>query len=132
MDLPFPVLRPHFTFPEWFNADNPCDEDAELTKLEQAHQRSLNSYTKRCVKHAPVQKPESEPVEEVETEYEGGNEDAEESEDSHDVDEDEQITTADSPEFTIADQEQIIHDDDFIPDVEVIEGNLWPYNIPEQ
>lgn len=34
MNIPFPVLTPRLIDPRWFNADSPCDEDAELTSLE--------------------------------------------------------------------------------------------------
>ncbi|XP_045509509.1 anaphase-promoting complex subunit 15B-like isoform X2 [Colias croceus] len=128
MDIPFPAIRPLLTFADWFNADNPCDEDAELTKLEQAHRRWLNSFTKRCVKHAPVEKSDPEPIDDAETD-DGGNEDADESEDSHDVDEEERIPATDSPEHN--EQEQNNLDDDFIPDVEVVEASLWPYTISD-
>ncbi|XP_045509511.1 anaphase-promoting complex subunit 15B-like isoform X4 [Colias croceus] len=127
MDIPFPAIRPLLTFADWFNADNPCDEDAELTKLEQAHRRWLNSFTKRCVKHAPVEKSDPEPIDDAETD--DGNEDADESEDSHDVDEEERIPATDSPEHN--EQEQNNLDDDFIPDVEVVEASLWPYTISD-
>ncbi|XP_038216386.1 uncharacterized protein LOC119835555 isoform X2 [Zerene cesonia] len=92
----------------------------------------LNSFTKRCVKHAPVEKPDPEPIDEGETEDDGGNEDADESEDSHDVDEEERIPATDSPEhINEIEQEQANLDDDFIPDVEVVEASLWPYTIQD-
>ena len=39
MNIPFPIIYPSMIGPDWFNADRPCDEDAELTRLEQANQR---------------------------------------------------------------------------------------------
>lgn len=38
MNIPFPVLTPRLVDPTWFNADSPCDEETELTALEQANQ----------------------------------------------------------------------------------------------
>lgn len=38
MNIPFPVLTPRLVDPLWFNADSPCDEETELTALEQANQ----------------------------------------------------------------------------------------------
>lgn len=39
MNIPFPVTTPRFIDSKWFCADNPCDEDAELTALEQSNQQ---------------------------------------------------------------------------------------------
>lgn len=38
MNIPFPILTPRLVDPLWFNADSPCDEESELTALEQANQ----------------------------------------------------------------------------------------------
>lgn len=38
MNMPFPVLTPRLIDSKWFNADSPCDEEAELAALEQEHQ----------------------------------------------------------------------------------------------
>lgn len=47
MNIPFPQLTPRLVDSKWFNADSPCDEEAELTALEQANQHwvSLNIET---------------------------------------------------------------------------------------
>lgn len=39
MNIQFPILTPRLIDSKWFNADSPCDEEAELTALEQANQQ---------------------------------------------------------------------------------------------
>lgn len=40
MSIPplFPVLKPKLIDATWFNVDQPCDDDNEITLLEQEHQ----------------------------------------------------------------------------------------------
>lgn len=47
MNIPFPILYPRLVDPSWFNADSPCDEDAELTSMEQAHQQWVNAIFRK-------------------------------------------------------------------------------------
>lgn len=128
--------------PDWFNADRPYDEDAELTRMEQANQLWLNSIAKKYMKNTPKEKPNPEPMEEAETDDDvfivtGNDDDQEESEESHDVDDEveeiattttttsgtptlnldlEPISLSDSPEESSVDT----------ADLEV-EATLWPY-----
>ncbi|XP_026764358.1 anaphase-promoting complex subunit 15B-like isoform X2 [Galleria mellonella] len=91
MNIPFPVLTPRLVDSKWFNADSPCDEEAELTALEQANQQW---YMKR----APLGKTDPEPMEEeADTDEEEGNDESDESEESHDEDEEEELRTSYSP-----------------------------------
>lgn len=46
MNIPFPVLTPRLIDSKWFNADSPCDEEAELWALEQAN----HQWVRRCSK----------------------------------------------------------------------------------
>lgn len=46
MNIPFPILYPRLVDPSWFSADSPCDEDAELTNMEQAHQQWVKNIKK--------------------------------------------------------------------------------------
>ncbi|XP_063838126.1 anaphase-promoting complex subunit 15-like [Ostrinia nubilalis] len=97
MNIPFPVLYPRLVDSKWFTADNPVDEDAELTALEQQNQNRLNSIGQRYMKKPPLGKPEPEPMEEADTDEEEGNEESDESEESHDEDEDVELRTTYSP-----------------------------------
>lgn len=47
MNIPFPVLTPRLVDSKWFNADSPCDEEAEIAALEHANQLwvSLNEQS---------------------------------------------------------------------------------------
>ncbi|XP_013167112.1 PREDICTED: anaphase-promoting complex subunit 15B-like isoform X3 [Papilio xuthus] len=93
MNIPFPVLLPRLIDSKWFNADSPCDEDAELTSLEQANQHWLSSIGQQYMKRAPLGKTEPEPMEEeADTD-----EEEDESEESHDEDEEEELQTTYSP-----------------------------------
>ncbi|XP_047543795.1 anaphase-promoting complex subunit 15-like [Vanessa tameamea] len=107
MNIPFPIIYPHMICPDWFNSDRPYDEDAELTRMEQANQRWLNSVAKKYMKHTPIEKPNPEPMEEAETDDDvfivTGNDDPEESEESHDVDEVEEIPTTTTTTTTTID-----------------------------
>ncbi|KAI5642463.1 anaphase-promoting complex subunit 15 domain-containing protein [Phthorimaea operculella] len=63
MNIPFPVLMPRLVDSKWFNADSPCDEEAELTTLEQANQQWLSSIGQQYMKRAPLGKTDPEPME---------------------------------------------------------------------
>ncbi|KAJ8734646.1 hypothetical protein PYW08_013896 [Mythimna loreyi] len=92
------VLTPRLVDPLWFNADSPCDEETELTALEQANQHWLNSIGQQYMKRAPLGKADPEPMEEeAETDDEEGNDESDESEESHDEDEEEDVPASYSP-----------------------------------
>ncbi|XP_035429500.1 anaphase-promoting complex subunit 15B-like [Spodoptera frugiperda] len=98
MNIPFPVLTPRLVDPLWFNADSPCDEETELTALEQANQLWLNSIGQQYMKRAPLGKADPEPMEEeADTDEEEGNDESDESEESHDEDEEEDVPASYSP-----------------------------------
>uniref|UniRef100_A0A2A4JIQ2 Anaphase-promoting complex subunit 15 n=1 Tax=Heliothis virescens TaxID=7102 RepID=A0A2A4JIQ2_HELVI len=98
MNIPFPVLTPRLVDPLWFNADSPCDEETELTALEQANQHWLNSIGQQYMKRAPLGKADPEPMEEeADTDEEEGNDESDESEESHDEDEEEDVPASYSP-----------------------------------
>ncbi|CAD0195621.1 unnamed protein product [Chrysodeixis includens] len=98
MNIPFPVLTPRLVDPLWFNADSPCDEETELSALEQANQNWLNSIGQQYMKRAPLGKADPEPMEEeADTDEEEGNDESDESEESHDEDEDEDVIATYSP-----------------------------------
>lgn len=46
MSIPplFPVLKPKLIDATWFNVDQPCDDDNEITLLEQEHQAWVKSF----------------------------------------------------------------------------------------
>ncbi|XP_045761746.1 anaphase-promoting complex subunit 15-like isoform X2 [Maniola jurtina] len=127
MNIPFPILYPRLVDPTWFNADSPCDEDAELTSMEQAHQQWLNSIGQQYMKRPPLGKPDPEPMEEeADSDEEEGNDESDESEESHDEDEEEELRTYSPPRNNNeVDQEFEIHDqnpDPSTPD----QSALWP------
>lgn len=48
MNIPiplFPTLKPKLVDAAWFNVDQPCDDDNEITLLEQEHQNWV------CISH---------------------------------------------------------------------------------
>ncbi|XP_032527476.2 anaphase-promoting complex subunit 15-like [Danaus plexippus] len=130
MNIPFPIIYPRMIAPDFFNSDKPCDEDAELTSMEQANHRWLNSIGKKYMKHTPVEKPQPEPMEEAETDDDvfivTGNEEGEESEESHDVDEEEEMPTTESPPRNTEAESESPEDITDTADIEV-EASLWPY-----
>ncbi|XP_041973892.1 anaphase-promoting complex subunit 15-like isoform X2 [Aricia agestis] len=93
MNVPFPILYPRLVDPKWFNADSPCDEDAEISSLEQAHQQYLNSIGQQYMKRVPIGKSDPEPMEEEADSDEEGNDETDETEESHDEDEEEELQT---------------------------------------
>ncbi|KAJ0181039.1 hypothetical protein K1T71_003124 [Dendrolimus kikuchii] len=98
MNLPFPLLTPRLIDSRWFNSDSACDEEAELTAMEQANQLWLNSVGMQYMKRAPIGKTDPEPMEEeADTDEEEGNDESDESEESHDEDEEEDVPTSYSP-----------------------------------
>ncbi|XP_059047528.1 anaphase-promoting complex subunit 15B-like [Achroia grisella] len=98
MNIPFPALTPRLIDSKWFNADSPCDEETELTALEQANQLWLNSIEQQYAKRTPLGKADPEPMEEeADTDEEEGNDESDESEESHDEDEEEELRTSYSP-----------------------------------
>ncbi|XP_013183402.1 anaphase-promoting complex subunit 15B [Amyelois transitella] len=98
MNIPFPILTPRLIDSKWFNADSPCDEEQELSALEQEHQQWLNSIGQQYMKRAPLGKTDPEPMEEeADTDEEEGNDESDESEESHDEDEEEELRTSYSP-----------------------------------
>ncbi|XP_012547935.1 anaphase-promoting complex subunit 15B-like [Bombyx mandarina] len=98
MNIQFPILTPRLIDSKWFNADSPCDEEAELTALEQANQQWLNSIGQQYMKRAPLGKTEPEPMEEEgDSDEEEGNDESDETEESHDEDEEEDVPTTYSP-----------------------------------
>ncbi|XP_039763453.1 anaphase-promoting complex subunit 15-like [Pararge aegeria] len=111
MNIPFPVIYPRMI--DLFNLDRPCDDDAELTKLEKENEEWFNAIAKKYMRHAPfIKKPTiNQPVNPEQTEETGSdddvfivttNEDIDEStsqdvdDESHDLDE---VTTTESAEM---------------------------------
>ncbi|XP_061714844.1 anaphase-promoting complex subunit 15B-like isoform X3 [Cydia pomonella] len=91
MDIPFPETTPRFIDSKWFNADTPCDEDVDLTALEQSNQNWLSNIGQQYKVRAQLGKADPEPMEECESEEEEGNDESDESEESHDEDEEEDL-----------------------------------------
>ncbi|KAJ2946551.1 hypothetical protein O0L34_g12606 [Tuta absoluta] len=129
MNIPFPVLMPRLVDSKWFNADSPCDEEAELTALEQANQQWLSSIGQQYMKRAPLGKTDPEPMEdEADTDEEDGNDESDESEESHDEDEDEELRTSYSPARNNNELEPDSLDDlNDTPDLNTSDQSaLWP------
>ncbi|XP_068619978.1 anaphase-promoting complex subunit 15B-like isoform X2 [Battus philenor] len=98
MNLQFPLLLPPLIDPKWFNADSPCDEDAELTRLEQENKRSLNSIGQQYMKRLPIgKKIDPPPMQEEVYTVEEGNEESDESEESQEDEEEEDLITPYTP-----------------------------------
>ncbi|XP_061714827.1 anaphase-promoting complex subunit 15B-like isoform X1 [Cydia pomonella] len=77
MDIPFPETTPRFIDSKWFNADTPCDEDVDLTALEQSNQNwfkfislQLSNIGQQYKVRAQLGKADPEPMEECESEEE--------------------------------------------------------------
>ncbi|XP_049887009.1 anaphase-promoting complex subunit 15B-like [Pectinophora gossypiella] len=129
MNIPFPVLTPRLVDSKWFNADSPCDEEAELTALEQANQHWLSSIGQQYMKRAPLGKTDPEPMEEeADTDEEEGNDESDESEESHDEDEEEELRTSYSPARNNNELEPDSLDDlNDTPDLNTSDQSaLWP------
>lgn len=48
MNIPFPVLTPRLVDSKWFNADSPCDEEAEIVALENTNQIMVSQIPSWC------------------------------------------------------------------------------------
>ena len=45
----FPSLLPKVADPLWFNVDKPCDDESELTKLEEEHAAWVRGWTWKLI-----------------------------------------------------------------------------------
>ncbi|XP_066595028.1 anaphase-promoting complex subunit 15-like [Prorops nasuta] len=89
----WPNLQPRATDPLWFNADRPCDDESEVTALENEHYAWKQRFRMLGFEHIPIGKTAidfrgSEEEEEEEEEEEGEGEEEEES-DTHEEEEEE-------------------------------------------
>ncbi|XP_026484801.1 anaphase-promoting complex subunit 15-like [Vanessa tameamea] len=128
MNIPFPILYPRLVDPSWFNADSPCDEDAELTNMEQAHQQWLNSIGQQYMKRPPLGKVDPEPMEEeADSDEEEGNDESDESEESHDEDEEEELRSYSPPRNNNELEPEALEDPNETPDPNTPDQSaLWP------
>ncbi|KAJ3666285.1 hypothetical protein Zmor_001738 [Zophobas morio] len=87
----FPRLKPKSIDPSWFDVDQPCDDEEEVSQLEAQHQAWLQSISQRDSDVTPIGKTICEALdEEDDEEDEDDNDDDEESE-SHDEEEEDEI-----------------------------------------
>ncbi|XP_028130885.1 anaphase-promoting complex subunit 15B isoform X2 [Diabrotica virgifera virgifera] len=86
----FPNLKPRLMHASWFDVDQPCDDEEEVTQLEKDHEHWLMSIKHKNADLTPIGKTASETIEEDEEEDdEDDNDDDDESETQDEEEEDE-------------------------------------------
>ncbi|XP_060526793.1 anaphase-promoting complex subunit 15B-like [Cylas formicarius] len=92
MSIPlFPKCLPRFTDPNWFDVDQPCADEDEISQLEKEHQDWIEAITLTNSDSIPIGKTNSEAIEDDEDEDDEDDNDDDDDSDSHDDDEEEEI-----------------------------------------
>ncbi len=82
--LLFPQLTPRVADPIWFNVDKPCDDETELSKLEEEHQTWLQSIADKDKTLLPIGKTSEQQDEDEDEEDDDDGDDDEESDSTND------------------------------------------------
>jgi len=94
----FPSLLPRVADPLWFNVDKPCDDEEELSKLEEEHLDWMTAIATKDSDVVPIGKSTTETMDdEDDDEDEGDVDDESESNDDDELDT-EMIEERDSPD----------------------------------
>ncbi|KAL4229767.1 Anaphase-promoting complex subunit 15 [Mactra antiquata] len=94
----FPKLVPAETNPLWFSVDKPCDDENELSELEEEYQSWIDSISKKDDHIVPIGKTASEQFDEEEDEDDDDGEDDDDSDTNDDELDTDMIDDRDSPE----------------------------------
>jgi len=101
-DIQFPTLLPRLIDPIWYGVDRPCDDEAELTQLEEEHQRWLQSISEKHSSVVPLGKSTAPHADDAEDEEEDGDAD-----DVSDSDNDDELDTDMIEERDSADEVEV-------------------------
>ncbi|XP_044259004.1 anaphase-promoting complex subunit 15 [Tribolium madens] len=92
MSIPlFPKLKPKLIDPLWFDVDQPCDDEEEVSQLEAQHQAWLQSISQRDSDLAPIGKAVCENLDEDDDEEDEDDNDDDDESESHDEEEEDEI-----------------------------------------
>ncbi|XP_018580104.1 anaphase-promoting complex subunit 15 [Anoplophora glabripennis] len=92
MSIPlFPNLKPRLMHSSWFDVDQPCDDEDEVSQMEREHQNWLQMITQRNSDLTPIGKTASENMEEDEEEDDEDDNDDDDESETHDEEEEDEI-----------------------------------------
>ncbi|KAL3880572.1 hypothetical protein ACJMK2_032803 [Sinanodonta woodiana] len=94
----FPKLIPSALDPLWFTVDKPCDDENELSELEEEHQSWLESISKKDYNITPIGKSSEQYDDEDDDDDDEGDDDDDESDTNDDELDTDMIDDRDSPE----------------------------------
>ncbi|XP_056631761.1 anaphase-promoting complex subunit 15-like [Diorhabda carinulata] len=87
----FPNLKPRLIHASWFDVDQPCDDEDEVSQLERDHQNWLQMIRQKNDDLTPIGKTASETMEEDEEEDDEDDNDDDDESETHDEEEEDEI-----------------------------------------